>query len=200
MSLVYYCILKGNGKSCRGNGPIPLPILPPTHNNDISYLLQCHWLQLLQPSWLKPCVQPDAAGRWVVDAGRRKNPGIASSGTAWSGSSRLEGRKAKIHTAAEENVGGPVFTSRLFLLNSQWRLNLTVFSPPASQLAAPQHTAILFSFSTTTDVDSAWCGRQGGGGLRGGASNHMIFKLISLFALVVPHASCILRVACSVCR
>lgn len=67
----------------------------------------------------------------------------------------------------------------VFLLNSQWRLNLTVFSPPpASQLAAPRHTAILFSFSTTTGVDSAWCGRQGGGGggLRGGASNHMIFN------------------------
>lgn len=95
-------------------------------------------------------------------------------GLVWELSTRRTEGKKFTRPRKRTSVGRS--SLHVFLLNSQWRLNLTVFSPPASQLAAPQHTAILFSFSTTTDVDSAWCGRQGGGGLRGGASNHMIFN------------------------
>lgn len=96
-------------------------------------------------------------------------------GLVWELSTRMtEGKlKKKKKSVIRPKKRTPVAWSLLeaFLLNSQWRLNVTAFSCPVSQLAAPQHTAILFSFSTTTGVDSAWCGRQGhGDGLRGGAS------------------------------
>lgn len=100
-----------------------------------------------------------AVDRWCW---RRTLLSPLQAGPGWGSTRRTE---PKIHTSEGGSVSVPSLSSSPFLSLVTSRCE-TVLAP-FSQLVAPQHTAILFSFSTTTSVDSSRCWRQGGG-LRGG--------------------------------
>lgn len=91
--------------------------------------------------------------RWVW---RRKSLAVAGRDGAWQGS--LRPTKIKTFTPREWT---PASQSSLSVFFMACLSKIDSFHPPLlSQLSAPQHTAILFSFSTTAAVDSSWQWRQ----------------------------------------
>lgn len=166
--LTHYCNLRKQQVVSRHRSHPPPPL---TSNTQQWHLLYSPLAQA--PASSASVIQTVCAGcsravdRWCWR--RRTLLSPLQAGPGWGSTRRTE---PKIHRSEGGSVSVLVLSSGPFLSLVTSRCE-TVLAP-FSQLVAPQHTAILFSFSTTTSVDSSRCWRQGGGGgLRGGVSNHV---------------------------